>query len=316
MRNTLVSVVMPAYNDAPYVAQAIDSVLAQTWSHIELIVVDDGSTDGTRDVVRSYGGRLCLVEQTNAGSAVARNRGIELAQGRYVAFLDADDWWHPEKLASQMQALQRQVEQGGPEARMVYTRFERWNLDEKGCYAPPASLLPDCLSNAPPPAQQLAWIYPELLEDCIVWTSTVMVERQLLLDEGGFDPARRKGQDYDLWLRLSQRAPWLLLDVPSALYRIRAGSITHVPKPVNDEYEILRRATERWGMSSPDGRQGDAKKLRARMARSCTNFGLIHLGGGDPRLAIQAFRQAIDEGGLTASRILLLARAWVKVLQR
>jgi len=315
MSDTLVSVVMPAHNDAAYIAEAIDSVLAQTWPDIELIVVDDGSTDGTREVVRRYSSRLRLIEQQNAGSAVARNRGIDEARGRYVAFLDADDWWHPEKTASQLNAM-RHRQDGMPEPRMSYTRFERWLLDGEGQFPPPATLLPATLYAATGPELALAWIYPELLDDCIVWTSTVIVERELLQTEGGFDPARRKGQDYDLWLRLSQRAPWLRVDHASALYRIRPNSITWAPKPVNDEFEILRRAVERWGVTGPDGRQADAARLRGRLTRSCTNFGLMHLGSGDARLAMYAFKQAMVQGGVTPRGLLLVVRAWLKSLQR
>lgn len=301
-----VSVVMPSHNDEAYIATAIESVLGQTFRDLELIVIDDGSTDDTRRIVRSFGSNVRLIEQENAGSAVARNRGIEAATGRYVAFLDADDWWHPQKTAVQIAAMQQRSSAG---ARMSYTSFERWRQDDTGVFPDPAGLLPAHLDVEPRPAARLEWNYPELLDDCIVWTSTVIVERDLLKSTGGFDPALRKGQDYDMWLRLSQMAQWLLVDHASALYRIRPSSITYVPKPVNYEYEILRRAVDRWGLRSPDGRMADARMLQERMTRSCTNFGLMHLGEGDPRLAMQAFRQAIAHGGLNIRRVVLLMRA-------
>lgn len=305
---------MPAHNDEAYVATAIDSVLAQTWQDVELIVIDDGSSDGTRDVVRRYGGHVRLLEQDNAGSAVARNRGIEAARGRYVAFLDADDWWHPDKTAVQLAAMQRHAVQG-PAPRMSYTHFVRWFQDEAGSFPPPAGLMPASLQTTPPPHSTMAWRYPELLDDCIVWTSTVLIERELLQASGGFAPELRKGQDYDLWLRLSQMEPWLLVDHASALYRIRPSSITYAPRPVNYEFEILRRALDRWGLRSADGRIADAARLKARMTRSCTNFGLMHLAEGDPKLALQAFRQAMVEGGVSTRRLILLFRAWMSAWQ-
>jgi glycosyltransferase involved in cell wall biosynthesis len=98
----LISCIVPVYNGELYLREAIDSILAQTYRPLEIIVVDDGSTDATADVVASYGDRLRYVWQANGGPGAARNRGLTLAQGEFVAFQDADDLWHPEKLARQM----------------------------------------------------------------------------------------------------------------------------------------------------------------------------------------------------------------------
>jgi glycosyltransferase involved in cell wall biosynthesis len=97
----LISCIVPAYNAERYLAEAIDSILAQTYPHTQIIVVDDGSTDGTADVVARYGGRIEGHRQPNGGTSAARNRGIAAACGEFLAFLDADDLWHPEKLARQ-----------------------------------------------------------------------------------------------------------------------------------------------------------------------------------------------------------------------
>ena len=102
MEQPLISCIVPVFDGELYLREALDSILAQTYRPLETIVVDDGSTDGTADVVASYRDRLRYVRQTNAGPGVARNHGLSLAQGEFVAFLDADDMWHPEKLARQM----------------------------------------------------------------------------------------------------------------------------------------------------------------------------------------------------------------------
>lgn len=102
MQQPLISCIVPVYNGELYLREAIDSILAQSYRPFEVIVVDDGSTDGTGDVTASYGDRLRYRWQPNGGPAAARNTGLNLAQGKFVAFLDADDLWHPEKLVRQM----------------------------------------------------------------------------------------------------------------------------------------------------------------------------------------------------------------------
>jgi glycosyltransferase involved in cell wall biosynthesis len=102
LADPLVSCIVPVFNGERYLREALDSVLQQTYRQLELIVVDDGSTDGTAEIVVSYGDRLSALRQTNAGPAAARNRGLDETRGEFVAFLDADDLWHADKLIRQM----------------------------------------------------------------------------------------------------------------------------------------------------------------------------------------------------------------------
>src|SRR5262245_50974266 len=115
-----VSVVIPTFNAARFLCQAIDSVLSQTTRDYELLVVDDGSTDTTATIMQRYSGSLRYIRQSNGGVAAARNRGILESVGRYVAFLDADDTWHPKKLERQFAALAEH-----PQARACYTAYIR-----------------------------------------------------------------------------------------------------------------------------------------------------------------------------------------------
>jgi glycosyltransferase involved in cell wall biosynthesis len=101
-RDPLVSCILPVFNGERYLREALDSMLRQTYRHLELIVVDDGSTDGSSAIAASYGDRLRVLRQANAGPAAARNCGLRDMRGEFAAFLDADDLWHPEKLARQM----------------------------------------------------------------------------------------------------------------------------------------------------------------------------------------------------------------------
>jgi len=106
----LISCIVPVFNGERYLAEALDSILAQTWRPLEVIVVDDGSTDGTAHIAAGYGAEVSYIHQANAGPAAARNRGLDAAAGAFIAFLDADDLWHKEKLARQMARFEARPE--------------------------------------------------------------------------------------------------------------------------------------------------------------------------------------------------------------
>ena len=110
MKPSLVSCIVPVFNDERYLGEALESNLAQTYRAIEIIVVDDGSTDTTPAVAARYGDRILYVRQDNAGAPTARNLGLSLARGEFVAFLDADDLWRPEKLQCQMRRFESRPE--------------------------------------------------------------------------------------------------------------------------------------------------------------------------------------------------------------
>lgn len=307
----LVSVIIPAYNNELHLREAIDSVLAQEYSPLEIIVVDDGSTDRTADIVASYGDRVILLRQENQGSAVARNTGIKHARGKYIAFLDADDVWWKHKLDYQVSALEQS------EYKMAYSRFIWWPPDGSGQYSKPEREFG--LEDNPGSSSAVVssgWIYPDLLLDCIVWTSTVVVEKTALETAGWFDPDLRKGQDYDLWLRLSRYVPMLGLEQPTALYRKHSGNITASLKPVNYEYFILSRAIERWGVAAPDGRKAPEGLLSARLYRSCFHHGYSHLKQGNPDIAIEALSTSMRHSGIRLKTLVFIAVAVCKKMVR
>ncbi len=183
----LVSVIMPAYNAERYIGEAIQSVLDQTLADWELIIVDDGSTDHTAEVVRRFANpRIRYIYQKNAGPSVARNRGLEHAQGTFIAFLDADDLYLPRKLQGQVAFLQQR-----PEVGLVAGGYHY--LDSEGkilaTYTPWTTF---------PVLDLNTW-----LMTCPVWTLQILVRREWLQMVGGFDPALVSQEDYDLLLRLA-----------------------------------------------------------------------------------------------------------------
>lgn len=286
----LISVVIPCYNAERYLAAAIDSILAQQHPSLEIIVVDDGSRDGSCALVeRDYPG-VRLERQANAGAAAARNRGIALARGSWVAFLDADDIWLPGKLAAQWDQLQAH-----PECRLNYTAWQVWRSDAP---RPDAGLLAQ-LDAQRDDLQRWAgasgWVYPQLMLDCVVWTGTVLAQRSLLQELGGFDTSLHVGEDYDLWLRASRLTPILRVAQPYALYRLHPASITHQTPRENYRARVIGLALARWGTRSPDGSNADLAAIRRALARSWSDFGAAALAIGDGRRSRASAWRALRE---------------------
>lgn len=207
-----ISVVIPAYNAATVIEEALDSVLAQTLAPHEVIVVDDGSTDNTIPVVEKYASSVKLLRQSNGGAAAARNTGIQAATGEWVAFLDADDTWAPEKLEKQAAYIAKH-----PETVLVYTGFLL--EDRFGCVTPRQPIPPD-------------EFWPSIRWRSPVNTSSALIRREALLRVGGFDTAFRLAQDWNLWYRLYRDNPpgsFGAVYEPLCFYRRWEGNATNKP---------------------------------------------------------------------------------------
>ena len=193
-----VSVVVPTYNRGPAIAPTLDSVLAQTTRPLEIVVVDDGSTDGTGQWVQKHYADQPLVRviaQPNGGVAAARNQGLQEARGEFIAFLDHDDRWHPEKLQKQLEVMQAR-----PEVGVVYCLWQQ--VAENG------ELIPghDELKDDPDWMLPRGAIFNVLIKrNFLISMSVPLVRTALAREVGGFDPATVPCDDYDLWLRLSRR---------------------------------------------------------------------------------------------------------------
>ena len=208
----MISIVMAAKNYAAFVAQAIDSVRAQTLADWELIVVDDGSADGTAGVVRPYlsDHRIRLVVSDKLGQSRAKNLGARLSRGEWLAYLDADDAWHPAKLERQLAALA-----ADPGAGLCYTR--RTLIGPDG--------LPLAKQPAPVPLP-VGDILRAVYAKNFVCFSSVLIRGELFEAVGGFDPALDLAIDYDLWLRLARHTRAVAVEEPLALYRTGHGNLS------------------------------------------------------------------------------------------
>lgn len=301
----LVSVIIPAYNAEKYVLHAIRSVLDQNYASIEILLVDDGSTDNTAALVEREAPQARIIRQANAGVAAARNSGLRHAAGELICFLDADDGWFPGKLTAQVDYLQQH-----PEAGMVYHDWLIWKPDADGHYAEPQQ--PPSKDGQIDP-ERSGWIYHKLLLDCIVHTSTVMIRSNILPDIGFFDSSLTNGEDYNYWLRVSRRCEIHKLNGVYSFYREVAGSLSNTPKSRNYEYLVIKQAVEEWGLSSPDGGSLTTEQINQRLARLAFRFGYSHFYSGSPRLAGQAFLDAIKHEPLMWRAIPYLAASKLKI---
>jgi glycosyltransferase involved in cell wall biosynthesis len=207
-----VSVIIPTYNSAHYVTTAVESVLAQTLPDIEIIVIDDGSTDGTESVMARFGPPVRYIKQANRGVSSARNRGIAESRGRYIAFLDADDTWCPNKLERQIEALGVQ-----PGSRACFSAFTRVDWD----------LVPQSVMRC---KQGSATLQDLLLRGNVIGSiCTVIAERSLFEQAGGFDPELSQCADWDMWVRLAALTDFLYLDEPLVTYRQHESNMSRDP---------------------------------------------------------------------------------------
>jgi len=192
--NKTVSVIIPTHNRAWAIREAINSVLTQNYADFELLVVDDGSTDDTFQVLLEYGNRIDVIRQPNQGVSAARNRGIKVASGKLIAFLDSDDRWLPGKLAHQVGFFEKH-----PEALICQTE-EIWIRN--GVRVNPKNRHQKPSGN----------IFEASLHLCLVSPSAVMMKREIFDRVGLFDETLPACEDYDLWLKIACRYPVHLID--------------------------------------------------------------------------------------------------------
>lgn len=300
-----VSVVIPCFNTERYIAATLRAVLAQAGAALEVIVVDDGSTDGSAALVEREFPQARLIRRTNAGVAAARNAGIAAATGDWVAFCDADDIWLPGKLAAQFEAMA-----AAPGCRMSYTAWHVWVSAEPE--PDPALLLQLAAERAGAKWMgATGWLYPELLLDCVVWTSTVLVQRSLLVEIGDFDTSLRIGEDYDLWLRASRLTRIERVARPLALYRQHPASITRSAPRANYKGLVVQNALARWGYAGPDGRRMDEGAVRRMLAKTWSDYAAAQLAAGERAGARASVREALRHDAAHVPGWKLLLRSWL-----
>jgi len=272
----LVSVVVATYNMGHYLPQAVQSVLGQSYQNVDVQIVDDGSTDETPTILRQWDAhpRVRVYRQMNGGQARAKNQGVVLSHGDFVAFLDADDVWLPAKLSRQMPLFS-----GRPEIGVVYSDYER--MDDEGRPLPKG-----------PTRMHRGRISGALLIENFVSFPSAVVRRECLERHGAFDEALGMGIDYDLWLRLSAHYQFDFIAEPTVRYRIWAGQMS---KNYRQRYQSAIRIMQNFLDSNP----GVVNPAVARRAWAHT-----YAGRGDVTLWHEADRVAAFHDYLRALRFI------------
>lgn len=212
VKNIQISVIIPAYNAENFISQAIDSVLRQTLKPLEIIVVNDGSTDNTNRVLDSYRENVVYIEQINSGVSAARNKGIKKAKGNWLAFLDADDYWESDKLEKQVFVIQS-------DTVLVHTAYQNEFLENRLGYSvkkPDKSALCGCSVD----------VLQALFNGTIPNTCSVLARTADVVCAGMFDGGLNYSEDYDLWIRLAGRGSFMYVDDVLTHYRHHSTQAT------------------------------------------------------------------------------------------
>ncbi len=222
-----ISVIIPVFNGEDTISKTIESVIDQTFSDFELIVINDGSTDTTLEVLSTIkDSRLKVFSYPNAGQGASRNRGLIHASGEYIAFLDADDIWTPDKLEMQLQALEKHSD-----AAVAYSWTD--SIDESG----------DFHSKGPRPQFEGDVFQPLLLTNFLVNGSNPLIRHQALIEVGGFDELLPPAEDWDMWLKLANHYHFVVVKSPQVLYRQSSNSASsNVLKMESSSIKLLKNA--------------------------------------------------------------------------
>jgi glycosyltransferase involved in cell wall biosynthesis len=287
----VVSAVIPSYNYGRFLGRAIESVLRQSYGPIECLVVDDGSTDDTPRVLSRYRGRVRVLTQPHQNAAVARNAGIAASSGRYVGFLDADDWWYPEKIARQVALLERRAEIAavGCSIRIVTAAGRTMRVSRA---RPPRRAM---LDNVRAIALARLQIGGSM--------SGGLVRREALDSIAGFDGTLSRSEDRDLWLRMAARFPVAnLWEILACVCRHRDTVVSgHPGLHEVSMWRVYRKAIRAW----PDVL--DERVRRQWRARILAEAAAGYAVSGDLHRAAERQRQSLQQWPWRAGRWCRLA---------
>ena len=270
----LVSIVIPTHNSAGFIAAAVRGVFAQTYPRFEVIVVDDGSTDGTADVLQQFAGRIRYHRQDNQGAAAARNAGIKMAVGELVCFLDADDLWAPNKLELQIEFMAAHRDVG-----LLFTDAEECEGTTIQKHSIIATMVfgDDIASQIP-----LREPFRKLVRENFVPTSTVMVRKACIVKAGLFDERLPNAEDRDMWLRMSAESGVACLPQVLARKRSHGANISmRAELGLRSRVEVWKKARRDFPALAP------ASEYEKMLAGTYQELGFIVLAQGDGSQARQ-----------------------------
>ncbi len=306
MTMPLVSVIMPCYNSQQYVAEALDSVLQQDYPNLEVIVVDDGSTDNSLQILQQYADqnsdRITIIRQANQGPAAARNTGMQAATGKYIAFNDSDDLWLPGKVRAQVNYLENH-----PETGLCFSSWAVWDQQQ-----PLPQLLQKLrlqqadITDDTVVADRTGWLYLPLLESSVVHTTSAMLRHNLIQNVGLFNTGYRLGEDHDYWLRISQYCQMAKLARVFSVYRDNPNGTTKRIHPKNYSLLVLESALAQYGLNCPSGNSLSQWQANQYLGERHFTYGYSAMLQGDRTKARFAFRHCIKYRYKTLKSLWLL----------
>lgn len=286
MRPT-VSVVMAAKNYARFIGQAVRSVFAQTFVDWELVIIDDGSTDDTPVAVKPFLGdaRVRYVRSDKLGQPRAKNLGMRLSCGEFVAYLDADDAWEPTKLAKQLDVMRSRLEVG-------VCHCDRLLMDENGSVSPPVNREPEASASDSDALASGSRLSKMFLNNFVCFSS-VVVRRSVFDQVGGFDPEFDLSIDYDLWLRVARHWQFARVAEPLVLYRTGHGNLSKkLSDRVATAVSIMTRHAFRRGLAD----ELPADTVAEGFSSTCNTLAYV-IRPSEPRTAARWYARGLAWGG-------------------
>jgi glycosyltransferase involved in cell wall biosynthesis len=285
----IISVIIPTYNRGEYICETIESVFEQTYKDFEIIIVDDGSTDDTRQLIEPYLSRIKYIYQENAGVSAARNTGIIASESEYVAFLDSDDLWLTNKLKLQMEFLD-----SNPQLGMVYADACMFSNDQI-IYSSFLKLKK---------FTSYGYIFGNLIKEDFIITSTVLVRREVFKDVGTFDESLSVAEDYDMWLRIARKYQIGLINECLVKYRKHNTNISSLKSITYPDMEI--RVLKKHEVSEYPDQDYIKQCIKKRMAELYFSHGYVALEQENNKMARADFFRSLVYGRLKLRTIFLI----------
>ncbi len=295
-----VDLIIPAYNAGKYLRATLDSVLAQSHTNFQVWVINDGSRDDTETQALSTGDpRVHVISRPNAGMSASRNLAASLGQGEFLALLDADDLWHPDKLKHQLQALEAR-----PDHDFCFTAFTWWWGEERPSFflEPRSGMVDEHMSG---------WIYHHLVLDNHALPSSVLLRRSAWNQLGPFLCENQRTDDWEYLVRASTQHRFVRLAESYVLYRQLTSSLSKAVAATNEHETMRSHLLSRFGMQAPvgEGTPVDAQALAEYQYRGHSNFADQHCARGRLGLGLRCFATLIWRGPRRGHSLLRLAKS-------
>lgn len=295
-----VAVIIPARNCANFILLTLHYALRQDFKDLEIVVVNDGSTDNLLEVLDGIDSRVRIITQANAGMSAARNRGISDSDSEFIALLDADDIWHPQKVRAQVQALQAR-----PDHDFCFGEFQTWSDSMPVNFKPemdPSDIVPE-LSG---------WVYHKFLLTCWALPSTLLWRRRVNQKIGLFPQVDNQTDDWEYMIHATREFQFVKLRDTVTLYRQHAQQISRKLRSRDVTAEMREQMIAKFGYVGPDGTHVDTVELEKRRYRANLAFGSAHLSSGELFTGLKYVASALRQRPLKMQSYLVAPKALVK----